>query len=281
MARGRPETSVATTAAHCYLTDARCASLARSGLAAEDPMGDVGGRALLDASETECIILPVGEWTVRSLTGEFLPQGASASSHRALRVGPFMLSVPVHADRSYRLSLEELDAAFGAIPVRPGIRIYISGSQSPLSVKLPHAGSDIDLLVVVEPPDAHLSEGHDVVTKLPSSPAGRYSANISPGLVLRSWLQLPGFYEALDLHSREDRQWWSRGPESCAREAALRLERGIRFLASGETVHQVLLETLEQYAVPHLLPKVQSLMVTPRWISMEPASFAARAQGVA
>jgi quercetin dioxygenase-like cupin family protein len=240
--------------------------------------GPGGERALLDLSELFTTFPPAGRPQAYSLAEVTLPPEAGASEYRVQTVGPFQLCVRVTPSRQARLSLAALDELVAGIELPPGVSFAISGSQSPLSVKLPCEGSDVDLLLVVGPACERPAEVSRWMAAVQAR-AARRGIKVSPGVVLDAWLQLPGFYEVLGFSSPEERRWWSASAQETLAEATARLRRAEAVVASHEAVEDILEQTLRRFGLEDLRSSVASFSVTPRWRSIDAEQLMGRLKG--
>lgn len=185
-------------------------------------------------------------------------------SYRVERAGPF--EYVVQADPVPRSVTEDvadlLAEAVGGLPV------VLEGSQSPLSLKPPHSGSDADVLVVVDSveqlPVARKAL-HDV-----AAIQDRVDVPLSVGIVLRSWLSIPYLYSAVDLRSdAPDRRWWTATPDACLAEAHLRIEDGLRLLEDEVALREIRDATLAVVGGSVNPRQVMEWRLTPRWLGLE------------
>jgi mannose-6-phosphate isomerase-like protein (cupin superfamily) len=184
------------------------------------------------------------------------------SRYRVERVGPFEIVrsvAPTHA----QFTIAHADAVFNAVDAEVGL--FVEGSQSPLSVKSPYKDSDIDLLIAVPDRDGLASAQHarDAIEKV----CAELSAPISIGIVLDSWLTLPGFYSAVSLNPESgDRRWWSATESERITEAETRLRRGLDLLEDPEAVKEVFRASLAAQGLS--AETVLEWRISPRWQSL-------------
>ncbi len=189
---------------------------------------------------------------------------ADPASYRVERVGPF--EYVVQSDPVPRLVTEDVaDVLAKAVC---GLPVVLEGSQSPLSLKPPHSGSDADVLVVVDSVEqlqAARKALHDV-----AAVQEQVDIPLSVGIVLRSWLSVPYFYSAVDLRpDAPDRRWWTATPDACLAEARLRIEDGLRLLEDEVTLREIRDATLAVIGGSVSLQQVVEWRLTPRWLGLE------------
>jgi mannose-6-phosphate isomerase-like protein (cupin superfamily) len=178
-------------------------------------------------------------------------------SYRVRRLGPFEYATPVTpVPRLLDAALaDELHALAGGLPA------FAEGSQSPLSAKPPHAGSDLDVLLAVSSPD-DLSAARAAVDRLAQF-ARQRDLPLSPAVIHPCWLTLPGFYSAVDLNpASSERQWFTASAEQRLREAARRQQESLARLEHPEQVADLLAQSL---ATAGRTDTVQEWRITPRW----------------
>jgi mannose-6-phosphate isomerase-like protein (cupin superfamily) len=178
-------------------------------------------------------------------------------SYRVRRIGPFEFATPVTpVPRLLDAGLaDELHAIARDIPV------FAEGSQSPLAAKPPHAGSDLDILLAVTGPD-DLPAAAEAAGRLTRF-ARRRHLPLEPGVVHPGWLELPGFYSAVNLDpASPDRQWFTASTQDRLREAARRQQAAMARLEHPDQVAGLLAQSL---AVAGRADTVQEWRITPRW----------------
>jgi quercetin dioxygenase-like cupin family protein len=181
------------------------------------------------------------------------------SRYRVQRIGPFEVAcsvVPAQAE----FTLAHADAVFNAVDA--DLHVFVEGSQSPLSVKSPSEGSDIDLLIAVPDRDglASAQRASDAIEKV----CADLSAPVAIGFILESWLKLPAFYSAVSLDPEsDDRRWWSAAESERLAEAEARLRRGLRLLEDPQAVQEIFETTLAAHGLPP--EKVLEWRIGPRW----------------
>ncbi|WP_239124498.1 cupin domain-containing protein [Rhizocola hellebori] len=179
--------------------------------------------------------------------------------YRVERLGPFEYAIDVTAAEPVltpELADRIIDHTRGLAPV------YVEGSQSPLSVKPPYAGSDLDLLVVIQDRD-ELPLARKTVLALKGL-ADELPVPLAVGVVHDGWLKLPSFYSALDLHPIAiDRRWWFATGAAKRQEAARRLQAGLEFIGDHEQITALFHQTI---GVAGRSPAgVREWRITPRW----------------
>lgn len=185
------------------------------------------------------------------------------SRYRVDRVGPFEIVRSV-VPMSSVFTLAEADAVFNAADA--DVELFVEGSQSPLSAKAPSRGSDIDLLIAVDNEDG-LAEAHRALGLIEKVCEG-LSSSVSIGIVLKSWLQMPGFYSAVALDPvSADRRWWSATESERLAEAETRLRRGLEFLEDANAVRDLFGVTLKTAGLK--ADKVLEWRISPRWRGLE------------
>lgn len=178
-------------------------------------------------------------------------------SYRVRKVGPFeyataVTPVPRLLDPALA---DELHALASGVPV------YVEGSQSPLSAKAPHAGSDLDILLSVTSP-ADLPAAREAVQRLAAFAQAR-GLPLSPGIVHRDWLDLPNFYSAVDLDPASDqRRWLTAGAGERTTEAARRQREALALLEHPEDVADLLARSLD---LAGCTDAASEWRITPRW----------------
>ncbi|GAA1381180.1 cupin [Catellatospora chokoriensis] len=205
---------------------------------------------------------PSGAW-VQDYTSLVTTLTASPDGYRVDRIGPFEIArtvTPVGQVLTCSLADEIHAAVAGLAPV------VVEGSQSPLSVKPPHAGSDLDLLVVVRHPD-ELALASKTVRAL-DTVTERIPVPLAVGMVFEPWLTLPGFYSAVSIDpGHQDRQWYiAAGPERLA-EATRRLKAGLATVRDQGRMSDMFRATVELAGQDHSL--VREWRVTPRWRGLD------------
>lgn len=189
---------------------------------------------------------------------------ADPASYRVERVGPF--EYVVQSDPVPRLVTE--DVANVLAEAVCGLQVVLEGSQSPLSLKPPHSGSDADVLVVIDSVEQLQTARkalHDVAAL-----QEQVDVPLSVGIVLRSWLSMPYLYSAVDLRpDAPDRRWWTATPDACLAEARLRIEDGLRLLEDEVTLREIRDATLAVIGESLNLQQVVEWRLTPRWLGLE------------
>lgn len=188
--------------------------------------------------------------------------------YRVRRLGPFecvLRTVP----NGRRVTPDVADAL--CLATSTHLPVLVEGSQSPLAVKAPAAGSDVDVLIAVQSPE-DLPEARRAYRVLTGC-AHLVGALISPGIVHRSWLTLAPFYSALDLSPRSpDRKWWQADESACFAEARRRIGAGLAHLRDEAYLMAVLRRSLEIAGWPFELDEIIELSLTPRWRGLESGS---------
>lgn len=182
-------------------------------------------------------------------------------TYRVLRCGPFEYVTPViPVPRIVDAALaDELHQLTGNLPV------YVEGSQSPLSAKPPNGRSDIDILVAVtaagDLPDARET------ARLLCQFARRRGLPLDPGVIHVGWLELPGFYSAVNLDPRSgDRRWFTAGEEQRLEEANRRQQAAMSRLEHPGQIADLLAQSL---TVAGITDEVQGWRITPRWRGLQ------------
>ncbi|MGH3800244.1 MAG: hypothetical protein ACRDTD_08960 [Pseudonocardiaceae bacterium] len=189
---------------------------------------------------------------------------AEPASYRVERVGPF--EYVVRADPVPRSVSEDvadlLAATVGGLPV------VLEGSQSPLSLKPPHSGSDADVLVVVDSVE-QLQPARQALHDI-AAVQEQVDVPLSGGIVLRSWLSVPYLYSAVDLRpDAPDRRWWTATPGDCLAEARRRIEVGLRLMDDEAALREIRDDTLVVLDGSVDLRQVVEWRLTPRWLGLE------------
>lgn len=187
------------------------------------------------------------------------------STYRVRRVGPFEYVMDVEP-RPRVITPEVAEglaaASNGALP------LYVEGSQSPLSLKEPYSGSDVDLLVGIDAPD-QLPAARAVVEKL-TAMQDQIEAPLSPGIVHRPWLALPGLYSAVSLAADSpDRWWWHATPEARFAEARRRITDGLELLADQDAVSVMRDQALGFLPDPVGPERLRECRLVPRWLGLD------------
>lgn len=205
---------------------------------------------------------PSGAW-VQDYTSLVTTLTGSPGTYRVERIGPFEIArtvTPVTAVLTRALADEIHAAVAGLAPV------VVEGSQSPLSVKPPHAGSDLDLLVVVRHRD-ELAVASKTVRAL-DTVADRVPVPLSIGMVYQPWLTLPGFYSAINIDpDHEDRRWFSASKADRFAEATHRLKAGLATVRDEVRMTEMLRATVALAGLSRDL--VREWRVTPRWRGLD------------
>jgi mannose-6-phosphate isomerase-like protein (cupin superfamily) len=242
------------------------AEIAAAGFRTNTPVGPLPSAdgldavALLRCAEAAFRLDPGG---VRMWPQDFTAFDATLTgdpdTYRVRRLGPFeyvtpVMPVPRVLDTALADRLHH--AAGGMLPV------YVEGSQSPLSCKLPCAFSDLDVLLVVESAE-DLPLAHKAIDALRVVRA-EVPVPLSPGVVHAEWLALPNFYSALSLDPASlDRTWWTAEPEQCRSEAARRQREGLQLAHDPQYLSELLGRSLAVLDVGE--PEIVEWRITPRW----------------
>lgn len=178
-------------------------------------------------------------------------------SYRVRQVGPFIFPVSV-APVPRILTAEDADLLHSAAN---GLDVFVEGSQSPIAVKEPTQGSDVDVLIAVRTAK-ELAQARELTQPLPDILA-HLEAEVSVGIVHVDWLGLPGFYSALSVNpDSEDRVWWHREPAEQADEAHRRISVALRALDEPGRAREILRRSLDLLGQP---ADITDLQITPRW----------------
>lgn len=205
---------------------------------------------------------PAGAW-VQDYTSLITTLTGSPEAYRVDRIGPFEIArtvTPVAAILTRSLADEIHATVAGLAPV------VVEGSQSPLSVKPPYAGSDLDLLVVVRHSD-ELAVASKTVRAF-DAVADRIQLPLAVGMVYQPWLALPGFYSTVNIDpSHEDRYWFSAGQPERLAEATRRLKAGLATVRDQARMAEMFQATVALAGLDHDL--VREWRVTPRWRGLD------------
>lgn len=184
-------------------------------------------------------------------------------AYRVERIGPFEIAravTPVAAVLTRSLADEIHAAVAGLAPV------VVEGSQSPLSVKPPYAGSDLDLLVMVRRPE-ELPVASKTVRAL-DGVADRIPVPLAVGMVYQPWLALPGFYSAVSIDpGHEDRRWFSAAKPDRLAEATRRLKASLVTVHDQARMTEMFEATVALTGLDHDL--IREWRVTPRWRGLD------------
>jgi quercetin dioxygenase-like cupin family protein len=181
------------------------------------------------------------------------------STYRVRRTGPFEYVRTVTA-RPRVLTAALADVLFGAVAGRAPV--YVEGSQSPISAKLPCSESDVDVLLAVDSAE-QLIAAHEALNAL-KRVAGRLPAPLSPGVVHIDWLRLPNFYTALSLDpASPDRRWWDATESERLEEADRRLRRSLTQLDDVAELRDLLGRSLALAGLTDVA--VDEWRLIPRW----------------
>jgi quercetin dioxygenase-like cupin family protein len=193
---------------------------------------------------------------VTTLTGE-------PEAYRVERIGPFEVArtvTPTASILTRSLANEIYAAVEGLAPV------VVEGSQSPLSVKPPYAGSDLDLLVLVEHPNERTLASKTV--RALEGMSDRVSVPLSVGIVCQAWLALPGFYSAVSIDPGSyDARWFVAAKPVRLAEVARRLRNGLATIGDRGRMTAMLEETIVLAGLDRNL--VREWRVTPRWRGLD------------
>jgi mannose-6-phosphate isomerase-like protein (cupin superfamily) len=205
---------------------------------------------------------PAGAW-VQDFTSLITTLTGSPEAYRVERIGPFEIAravIPVAAVLTRSLADEIHAAVVGLAPV------VVEGSQSPLSVKPPYAGSDLDLLVMVRHPD-ELTVASKTVRAL-DAVADRVPVPLAVGMVYQPWLALPGFYSVVSIDpGHDDRRWFSAAKPDRLVEATRRLKAGLATVRDQARMTEMFQSTVALAGLDHDL--VREWRVTPRWRGLD------------
>lgn len=178
-------------------------------------------------------------------------------SYRVRQVGPFIFPVSVEP-------LPRVFTAGGADLLHEnakGLDLFVEGSQSPIAVKEPTQGSDLDVLIAVTTPE-ELAQARELAGSLPAV-LRHLDTEVSVGIVHADWLGLPGFYSALSVNpDSRDRVWWNRAPAERAAEAHRRVSAGLHALNEPGRAREILRQSLELLGQP---VDFNDFQITPRW----------------
>ena len=156
-------------------------------------------------------------------------------AYRVERIGPFEIArtvIPTAAVLTRSLADEIHAAVEGLAPV------VVEGSQSPLSVKPPYAGSDLDLLVVVGHPDEFAIASKTV--RALEGVADRLPVPLAVGIVYRPWLALPGFYSAVNIDPEHEDAGWFAAAKTSRRTPSGRRRAGAQAMGHARMDHAAL-----------------------------------------
>ena len=221
-------------------------------------------RALLDASEVIVRRSPENENIISSLSQNTLPRNAGASEVRVQRIGPFQFCVTTKCGEEFRIPLEKVVTFVKETPLPNGMEFYVSGSQSPISVKLPHQLSDVDLVAVVDPKQIDFACADEAYRRIEGQKRFLGLNEISFGMVMKDWLKLPYFYEAV--RPIEDNHLWSLSGNDRQVIAAGRLADAVSFVTQAN-MKEMLAQDLKYMGLSHLNESIAEVSLTPRWIS--------------
>ncbi|MEV6818261.1 cupin domain-containing protein [Nocardiopsis dassonvillei] len=182
------------------------------------------------------------------------------STYRVRQVGPFLYPTRV-APAPRVVGVREADLLHTA-SAATGLRVFVEGSQSPLSVKPPCAASDVDVLVAVQ--SAEELDSARLFAPVLVQALRHLDAEVSVGVIHIGWLGLPGFYSAISTDPADpDRTWWEADQKSRLAEAEHRMRNALdrvtdpvwcrRLLEQSQT----LLECTEQ--------ALGEFQISPRW----------------
>lgn len=187
------------------------------------------------------------------------------SSYRVRRIGPFEYVRRVAP--CARVMTVDIADTLAAVSDE-SLTVCVEGSQSPLSLKEPYAGSDLDLLVVIDVAE-QLPAARSTVEKL-TAMQDLVDVPVSPGIVHRSWLRLPGLYSAAELTSTSpDRRWWEATQAERFEEARRRIETAIRVLREPETLRAMRDQAFALLPVKMGTDELEEFRVVPRWLGMD------------
>lgn len=187
---------------------------------------------------------------------------ADTNAYRVDQVGPYRLSLVSDDKLEYRIKYESLTKLMKEMQTESGRKIYLAGSQSPLSCKLPNSASDVDIYIVMK-----LGDDINTLKRLATEFESKYSENfqMSVGVIFRSWLETPFFAEAVDID--EYKELASKSYDECMQEYARRLEKADKYMVSLSS-EKILDEIEKMYQVNLERSKIAKIVATPRWRSV-------------
>jgi len=220
-------------------------------------------RNYIDLEENEWII---GDEHQEGRTLRNLKEDAcgvlSPKNVRVEQAGPFRVSFISNDDAKCRMSYDDILKL--VLPLAQIIEypIYIGGSNSPLSLKLPNAYSDIDIYVVT--PSLSYDEAISVNEKIQRLRMEQNYSTVSIGLVQEDWLFLPCFYEAVPII---EKKWWDLSFEESNTIALERLKKSETYVQSLDK-KEIVSWINAVYGLKYMETDILRIIMTPRWKSV-------------
>lgn len=132
---------------------------------------------------------------------------------RVFRFGPLRFTVEMECSSEYRLTRQQILEIASWVTDRIDLPdLYICGSHSPLSPRLPHSLSDVDLVCFI-PFESffddvqHWCEIESRTRLIIDECGSHFRRGISCGFLLEDFLQFPFMHDAVELASGDDRFW--------------------------------------------------------------------------
>lgn len=180
---------------------------------------------------------------------------------RVEQIGPYRIAFKTNDDDVLRISYEGLKDSLDSLQDMVKYPIYIGGSQSPLSMKMPNKDSDIDVYIVT--PELSYEECVEIKATIREWEKV-HSHKFSVGLVEEDWLQLPYFYEAVPL---SEAKWWEIPTEKCEEYALKRKKDSINTMANLRE-EDIILWINKIFGCNYTIEDVIRISTTPRWKSI-------------
>lgn len=194
--------------------------------------------------------------------------GYPETNVRVDQIGPYRIAFKTHDDLKYRIDYNTLYQLIKPLQDYLKLPIYIGGSNSPLSKKMPNKESDIDIYVITDM--YSYDESKELNKKINEfiKDKPQYS-KCSIGQVEREWLNLSYFYEAVPI---EEKKWWELNEEEKTEMISKRKKESIENMK--RKARQDVIKDIERiYNLKLNEEDIISVMTTPRWRSINDCSF--------
>lgn len=221
-----------------------------------------------DFEESEWIVLEQEENKIVSNLKDVATNGYQGTNVRVDQIGPYKIAFRTMDDKNNRMTYENLYKIAKPLQDFLKLPVYIGGSHSPLSKKMPNPGSDIDIYIIT--PEYSYKESKELEDKI-----NKYIKNkteydkCSIGQVEKGWLDFPYFYESVPI---DEKEWWELTEEELNKIIQQRKEKSIKKIAA-KTVDEVLDDIERIYKIRINKDDIINITTTPRWKSVNDCAF--------
>lgn len=187
---------------------------------------------------------------------------------RVDQIGPYKIAFKTNDRIENRVNYEDLYDLAKPLQEYINLPVYVGGSHSPLSKKMPNEGSDIDIYVITDGYSYKQSKELDNKIKEFIGQDKKYE-KCSVGQVEKDWLDLPYFYEAVPI---DEKKWWKLSQEELEKVSQEKEKVAIQKM-KRKSITDVLVEIEKIYNIKVNRENIINITTTPRWKSINDCGF--------